>query len=162
MAIIHSPLDDEDRLTSAEVLHVALGDALALESTIRQLGFTLVGAQSRETQGMLTEILPRLRVVQDALASRCAAIDAPPDFRVVDTAVPSLQAGWLDVDKAVSHLIDAVAVCIIRIRDRIAAVQAADPVSAAVVSDALVFLEEVSWQLQAFSISWVSRGKHAR
>lgn len=162
MAIIHSPLDDEDRVTSAEILHIALADALALESTIRQLGFTLVGAQSRETQSMLTGILPKLRVVQDALASRCAAIDAPPDFRSGAAAVPTLEAGWLDVDKAMSQLIDAVAICVIRIRDRISDVQAADAVSASVVADALVFLEEVSWQLQAFSISWVSRGKHAR
>lgn len=162
MAIIHSPLDDDDRIVSAEVLQVALADALALESTIRQLGFTLVGAQSRETQGLLGGILPRLRAVQDSLASRSAAIDAPPDFRAGDSVVPTPEAGWLDVDKAVSQLIDAVAVCVIRIRDRMDAVQAADPVSASVVADALVFLEEVSWQLQAFSISWVSRGKHAR
>lgn len=162
MAIIHTPLEDGDRVTSAEVLRIALSDALALESSIRQLGFTLVGAQSRETQGMLADILPRLRVVQDSLASRCAAIDAPPAFRGTESAVPALEPGWLDVDTAVAQLIDAVAICVIRIRDRIADVQAADPVSAAVAADALVFLEEVSWQLQAFSISWVSRGKHAR
>lgn len=162
MVIIHSPLEDDDRVTSAEILHIALCDALALESTIRQLGYTLVGAQSRETQSMLAGLLPKLRAVQDSLASRCAAIDAPPDFRAGESAVPALDPGWLDVDKAVSQLIDAVAVCVIRIRDRIADVQAADAVSAAVVAGALQFLEEVSWQLQAFSISWVSRGKHAR
>jgi DNA-binding ferritin-like protein len=162
MAIIHTPLEDNDRATSAEVLRLGLSDALALENTIRQLGFTLVGAQSRETQGLLAGILPKLRTVQDSLASRCAAIDAPPSFRDTESAVPALAAGWLDVDTAVSQLIDAVAVCVIRIRDRMADVQSADPASASVIADALVFLEEVSWQLQAFSVSWVSRGKHAR
>lgn len=162
MPIIHSPLDDADRGTSAEALQVALSDALALENILRQLGFTLVGAQSRETQNLLSEMLPRLRRIQDSLASRCAAIDAPPTFGFADSAVPMPESGWVDVDSAMIGLIDAVAVCVIRSRDRMAAIQSADPVSAAVVADSLVFLEELSWQLQAFSISWVPRGKHAR
>lgn len=160
MPVIHSPLDDANRLAAADALRVLLADLLALERLGRQCAWSVLGTQSIELRRSLIATADAMRGLQDIIAARASAIDNPLGWLDTDTAVRGPAAGWIDSGTAVYSMINAASVCVIRARDRLNVVSTADPVTAAVLVDVLRTLEEHSFTWQAMGATWITRGQH--
>ena len=160
MPVIHSPLDDGARSVATAALRGTFVDICAYDVLLRQLRWSVVGAASLEVAQHARDAGPAVQHSADQLASRLAVLDNPPRWLPEGSPVRIPPPGWVEVDEAAQLLLDASSVCIMRARDRLSAVNESDPVSAAVLVDALRVLEEHAFRWQAASITWSVRGRH--
>lgn len=160
MPVIHSSLEDSKRAVAAQALASTFEDLCAYDLLIRQLRWSVVGASSLDVSRHAADAIPGVQDLQDALAARLAVLDSPPRWMPSSSPVRVPAAGWLEVSEAAEMLLNAASVCVMRARDRLSAVTTSDPVSAAVLVDALRLLEEHSYRWQAAGITWTARGRH--
>ncbi|GGZ45868.1 DNA starvation/stationary phase protection protein [Streptomyces subrutilus] len=155
MSVVKSALPDADLKTVGEALQGALVDLVDLALVAKQVHWNVVGPRFRSVHLQLDEVVTSARTHSDVVAERASALGIAPDGRASTvastTAITGVREGWVkDVD-AVRILVDALAVVITRMRERIGATETADPITQDLLIDLTGDLEKHHWMFQAES-----------
>ncbi|GAA2748464.1 DNA starvation/stationary phase protection protein [Kitasatospora cinereorecta] len=150
---IKSPLPDSDRKVVGEALQGALVDLVDLSLVAKQLHWNVVGPRFRSVHLQLDEVVALARLHADTVAERAAAIGVSPDGRAVTVAATSGIAtapeGSVSDSATVGALVAGLGAVITRMRGRIEATAAADPISQDILIGLTADLEKYSWMAQA-------------
>ncbi|MEU3059630.1 DNA starvation/stationary phase protection protein [Streptomyces subrutilus] len=155
MSVVKSALPDADLKTVGEALQGALVDLVDLALVAKQVHWNVVGPRFRSVHLQLDEVVTSARTHSDVVAERASALGIAPDGRASTvastTAITGVREGWVkDVD-AVRILVDALAVVITRMRERIGATETADPITQDLLIGLTGDLEKHHWMFQAES-----------
>ncbi|MFC0039005.1 Dps family protein [Actinomadura rayongensis] len=155
MAAIKSPLSESAQKVTGDALQGALVDLIDLSLYAKQAHWNLTGRNFKVVHEHLDEIVDLARQAQDDVAERAIAIGVNPDGRartVADrTEIPQLESGYLDDDKVVAAVTDALAQIIARFRERVAATDEPDPITQDLLIGITASLEKQHWMFQAQS-----------
>lgn len=160
MPVIHTPLPEAERTVAVTALHSLLADLCAYDFVVQQNRWSVVGTGAHDLSARLDDCVHTIHDAQTRVASRLCVLDAPGAWRPANSPIVAPGEGWCEVSNAVESLLHAASVCVMRARDRLAAVYAADPVTAAVLTDILGMLEQQAFQWQSAGATWTSRGLH--
>jgi len=153
MSVITSPLPEADRKVIAEALQGALVDLLDLSLTAKQAHWSLYGPRFRSIHLQLDEVVTGARAFSDTVAERAAALGITPDGRAATVAagsnVPVYPAGWVRDGEAVAALVEALALVIARMRERVTNTAEADPITQDLLISVTADLEKQHWMFQA-------------
>lgn len=153
MGTINSPLTDDARTVTGELLQASLFDLIDLSLLAKQAHWNLIGRHFRSLHLQLDEVTAMARTHSDTVAERAVAIGVNPDGRSATVAsrteVPQLPDGYLQDDKVVEAFTGIFASIIERFRDRLTAVAQADPVTENIFEEILHDLEKMYWMFQA-------------
>ena len=153
MYVVKSPLSDPDLKTVSEALQGALVDLLDLSLVAKQVHWNVVGPRFRSVHLQLDEVVDSARTHSDTVAERASALGVPPDGRAATVAAGSgigaVSDGWMKDTDAVRTLVDALGAVIVRMRERVEATAAADPVSQDIFIGVTADLEKHHWMFQA-------------
>ncbi|TDD83731.1 Dps family protein [Actinomadura rubrisoli] len=153
MAAIKSPLTEAAQKVTGDALQGALVDLIDLSLVAKQAHWNLTGRNFKVVHEHLDEIVDLARQGQDDVAERAVAIGVNPDGRVRTiadrTALPQLEAGYLDDDKVVAAVTDVLGQIIGRFRERVAATDEPDPVTQDLLIGITAELEKQHWMFQA-------------
>lgn len=153
MTVVKSPLSDSDREVTGNALQTALVDMLDLSLVAKQAHWNLIGPRFRSVHLQLDEVVATARAYSDTVAERAAAIGVSPDGRADTVAktsgLPDFSAGWVRDTDVVDSLVEALAVVISRMRERIAATEKPDPVTQDLFIGMAAELEKAAWMFQA-------------
>ncbi|WP_067973756.1 Dps family protein [Nocardiopsis trehalosi] len=153
MAKIHGPLSDDARTTTGEALQGAVVDLIDLSLLAKQAHWNVVGRTFRSVHLQLDELVDAARDHTDTLAERAVAVGVNPDGRsgkvAADTKIPQPDPGYLQDDKVIALITDALRGVVERFRERIAATEEADPVSQDLLIAASEDLEQQHWMFEA-------------
>jgi starvation-inducible DNA-binding protein len=107
---IRSPLDEQVRTATGDLLQDALVDLVDLSLTGKQAHWTVTGSRFRTLHLQLDEVVTAARGFADVIAERAAAIGVAPDARAAtvakDTGLPQSVDGWQRDDAVVTHFIE--------------------------------------------------------
>ncbi|WP_019634002.1 Dps family protein [Actinomadura atramentaria] len=155
MAAIKGPLSESAQKVTGQALQGALVDLVDLSLFAKQAHWNLTGRNFKVVHEHLDEIVDLARQSMDDVAERAIAIGVNPDGRARTVAdrseIPQLEAGYLEDDKVVAAVTDALAQIIARFRERIAATDEPDPVSQDLLIGISAELEKQHWMFQAQS-----------
>ncbi|MFJ4471543.1 Dps family protein [Streptomyces sp. NPDC089424] len=153
MYVVKSPLSDADLKTVAEALQGALVDLIDLALVAKQVHWNVVGPRFRSVHLQLDDVVTSARTHSDTVAERASALGVSPDGRASTVAVGSgiaaTAGGWIRDAEAVGVLVDALGAVIGRMRERVAATEAPDPVSQDLLIGITADLEKHHWMFQA-------------
>ncbi|WP_055585329.1 Dps family protein [Peterkaempfera griseoplana] len=153
MTVVKSPLSDSDREVTGNALQSALVDLLDLSLVAKQAHWNLIGPRFRSVHLQLDEVVATARTYSDTVAERAAAIGVSPDGRAGTVAktsgLPDFPAGWVRDSDVIDSLVEAFAVVIGRMRERIAATEQPDPVTQDLFIGIAAELEKEAWMFQA-------------
>ncbi|MFF4716319.1 Dps family protein [Streptomyces eurythermus] len=153
MYVVKSPLADADLKVVSEALQGALMDLVDLALTGKQIHWNIVGPRFRSIHLQLDEVVASARAHSDTVAERASALGVPPDGRAVTVAsgsgIKTAPAGWIKDTDAVSAMVDALGSVITRMRERVTATEAPDPVSQDLLIAITADLEKHHWMFQA-------------
>ncbi|MEU3415933.1 DNA starvation/stationary phase protection protein [Streptomyces sp. NPDC006658] len=153
MYVVKSPLADADLKTVAEALQGALVDLLDLSLTGKQIHWNVVGPRFRSVHLQLDEVVTSARAHSDTVAERASALGIPPDGRAATVAsgsgIKTAPAGWIKDTDAVAAMVDALGSVITRMRERMTATEAPDPVTQDLLIAITADLEKHHWMFQA-------------
>ncbi|MFI8294127.1 DNA starvation/stationary phase protection protein [Streptomyces sp. ms191] len=155
MSVVKSSLSDADLKTVGNALQGALVDLVDLSLVAKQVHWNVVGPRFRSVHLQLDEVVATARQHSDVVAERASAVGVNPDGRAASvasgSAIGDTPAGWIkDVD-AVKILVDALGAVIARMRERIEATDAPDPVTQDILIGLTADLEKHAWMFQAES-----------
>ncbi|MFI7104402.1 Dps family protein [Streptomyces sp. NPDC050161] len=155
MSVVKSTLSEADRSVVGDALQGALVDLVDLSLVAKQVHWNVVGPRFRSIHLQLDEVVTTARTHADTVAERAAAIGVTPDGRAITvaktTGIKEVPDGWIkDVD-AVSTLVAALSAVIGRMRQRIGATDAPDPVTQDILIGLTRDLEKHHWMFQAES-----------
>ncbi|GAA1373570.1 Dps family protein [Streptomyces beijiangensis] len=155
MSVVKSPLSEADLKVVGEALQGALVDLVDLSLVAKQIHWNVVGPRFRSVHLQLDEVVDTARLHSDTVAERASALGVTPDGRAATvaraSAIGDVPSGWVkDVD-AVRTLVEALAVVVERMRERIEATGDADPISQDVLIGLTADLEKHAWMFQAES-----------
>jgi starvation-inducible DNA-binding protein len=149
MSTVPSPLSDEARKATGEVLQRALVDLIGLSLTAKQAHWNLKGRHFRSIHLQLDEVVAIAREQADTVAERAAAIGVNPDGRARtvadDSEQTALDAGDLQDDKVVAAVTDLLGEIIARFREHIEATEETDLVTQDLLIAATGELEKQHW-----------------
>lgn len=152
---VTSPLSEADLEVVGEALQGALVDLVGLSLVAKQVHWNVVGPGFRSVHLQLDEVVATAREYTDTVAERASTLGVPPDGRPETVAQSSglekVPSGWIKDADAVSLLVSGLGTVIGRMRERIAATDAPDPVSQDVLIAATAELEKQHWMFQAAS-----------
>jgi starvation-inducible DNA-binding protein len=153
MYVVKSPLADADLKVVSEALQGALMDLVDLALTSKQIHWNIVGPRFRSIHLQLDEVVASARAHSDTVAERASALGVPPDGRATTVAsgsgIKTAPAGWIKDTDAVSAMVDALGSVITRMRERVTATEAPDPVSQDLLIAITADLEKHHWMFQA-------------
>ncbi|GAA5026503.1 DNA starvation/stationary phase protection protein [Streptomyces sp. NPDC005813] len=153
MYVVKSPLSDADLKTVADALQGALVDLVDLSLVAKQVHWNVVGPRFRSIHLQLDEVVDTARLHSDTVAERAATLGVPPDGRASTVATSSgidvTPEGWVRDTDAVKTLVDALDAVIARMRERVEATAAPDPVSQDIFIGITADLEKHHWMFQA-------------
>lgn len=153
MYAVKSPLPETDRIVVGEALQGALVDLVDLSLVAKQLHWNVVGPRFRSIHLQLDEVVALARLHADTVAERAAAIGVSPDGRartVAETSgITPPNGGRIADTDTVATLVDALGSTITRMRSRIEATAAPDPVSQDILIGLTADLEKYAWMAQA-------------
>ncbi|MET9622117.1 MULTISPECIES: DNA starvation/stationary phase protection protein [unclassified Streptomyces] len=155
MSVVKSSLSETDLKTVGDALQGALVDLVDLSLVAKQVHWNVVGPRFRSVHLQLDEVVATARQHSDVVAERASAVGVNPDGRAASvasgSAIADTPAGWIkDVD-AVKILVDALVAVIARMRERIEATDAPDPVTQDILIGLTADLEKHAWMFQAES-----------
>ncbi|MDH6123933.1 DNA starvation/stationary phase protection protein [Kitasatospora sp. GP82] len=154
---IKSPLPDADRKVVGEALQGALVDLIDLSLMAKQLHWNVVGPRFRSVHLQLDEVVGLARRHADTVAERAAAVGFSPDGRArtvsASSGIAAAPEGAVTDSATVGTLVAALGAVITRMRERIAATAAPDPVSQDILIGLTADLEKYSWMAQAENTS---------
>lgn len=149
MSKVNSPLSDDARKATGEVLQRALVDLIDLGLTAKQAHWNVTGRHFRSIHLQLDEVVAIAREHADVMAERAAAIGVNPDGRVrtvADTTeLHPLETGDLQDDKVVATVTDLLGEMIQRFRRHIAVTDDTDLVTQDLLIAAAQELEKQHW-----------------
>ncbi len=160
MPIIHTPLPENERTVAVAALQALLVDLCAYDFVVQQNRWSVVGTGAHDLSVRLDDCRHEIHQAQQRVAGRLCVLDAPGAWRPASSPIATPVEGWCEVTTAVESLLHAASVCVMRVRDRLSAVFAADPVTASVVTEILGMLEFQAFQWQSAGATWTSRGMH--
>ncbi|WP_433546381.1 Dps family protein [Streptomyces sp. CA-294286] len=150
---IEGTLPEASRRTVGDALQGALVDLIDLSLLAKQAHWTIVGPRFRSVHLQLDEIVDTARTYADTVAERASAIGVAPDGRATtvgkQTQLPQPPSGWLADGDVVALLVEALGGVILRMRERIDATDAPDPVSQDLLIALTAELEKQRWMFQA-------------
>ena len=153
MAKIHGPLSDDARKTTGQALQAAVVDLIDLSLVAKQTHWNVVGRNFRSVHLQLDELVDAARSHTDTLAERAVAIGVTPDGRsakvAADTRLPQPDRGYIQDDKVVALVTDALSGTVQRFREHVDATSEADPVSQDLLIAASEDLEQQHWMFEA-------------
>ncbi|GAA3754992.1 starvation-inducible DNA-binding protein [Spinactinospora alkalitolerans] len=153
MTKIHSPLPDDARKATGEALQGAVVDLIDLSLVGKQAHWNVVGRTFRSIHLQLDELVDAARKHTDVLAERAISIGVNPDGRstkvAADTKIGQPEPGYLQEDKVIALIVDALGVVVKRFRDRVEATEKPDPVTQDLLIAASQDLEEQHWMFEA-------------
>ena len=160
MPVIHTPLPEAERALAVTALQALLADLCAYDFVVQQNRWSVVGTGAHDLSVRLDDCIDIVHGAQRRVASRLCVLDAPGAWRPSNSPISVPAEGWCEVSSAVESLLHAGTVCVMRTRDRLGAIFAADPVTAALLTDILGMLEHQAFQWQSAGATWTSRGLH--
>lgn len=150
---IRTTLGPAEQERVGTVLQPVLVDLVDLSLSAKQAHWTVVGPEFRSVHLQLDEIVDSTRTAVDQVAERLAIVGLVPDGRsstvATTTEVPSLDKDWLEVERTVTAVADAVQAVAVRARGAITQLDGADPVTEDLLIGVLTQLEEHLWMLNA-------------
>ncbi|MQS05839.1 Dps family protein [Streptomyces alkaliphilus] len=153
MYAVKSTLPDEALKVVGETLQGALVDLVDLSLVAKQTHWNVVGPRFRTVHLQLDEVVATARTYSDTVAERAAALGITPDGRASTvaktTGIAATPEGWQKDTDAVAHLVDALASVVTRMRERMASVGKADPVTEDLFIQITADLEKHHWMFQA-------------
>ncbi|MEU4897730.1 DNA starvation/stationary phase protection protein [Streptomyces sp. NPDC044780] len=153
MTVVRSPLSEENLKVVGDALQGALVDLVDLHLVGKQIHWTVVGPRFRTIHLQLDEVVATAREHADTVAERASALGLPPDARAqtvaATSAVDAVKDGWTDDTQAIRTLVDALGAVIARMRERIDATDAPDPVTQDILIEVTRDLEKHHWMFQA-------------
>ncbi|MGA5039060.1 Dps family protein [Streptomyces capoamus] len=153
MYVVKSPLADTDLKTVSEALQSAVVDLVDLALVAKQIHWNIVGPRFRSVHLQLDEVVDSARTHMDTVAERASALGIPPDGRAGTVAsgsgIKTTPAGWIKDTDAVGAMVDALGAVITRMRDRVEATGAPDPVTQDIFIGITADLEKHHWMFQA-------------
>ncbi|MCH7232947.1 DNA starvation/stationary phase protection protein [Glycomyces sp. L485] len=153
MSTVRSSLSDENRDIAAVALQGSLVDLIDLSLTGKQAHWNVYGRNFRSLHLQLDEIVVSARNAADTVAERAIAIGVSADGRAATVAanssVPKIPSGQIADTEAIALFIEAYTSIISNMRERIDAVESADPVTQDLLIGITAELEKQSWMFQA-------------
>ncbi|MDA0563951.1 DNA starvation/stationary phase protection protein [Streptomonospora sp. S1-112] len=153
MQKIHGPLDTDARKATGEALQGAVVDLIDLSLLAKQAHWNVIGRSFRSVHLQLDELVEVARNHTDVLAERAVAIGVNPDGRstkvAADTQISQPDPGYLQDDKVIAVITDALSGVVQRFRERIAATEEPDPVTQDQLIAAAEDLEQQHWMFEA-------------
>jgi len=153
MTVLKSTLSDEARKIVGDALQGTLVDLLDLSLVAKQVHWNIVGPRFRSIHLQLDEVVSTARSYADTVAERASAIGVSADGRAETVAKTSglktVKDGWINDKDVVDTMITALTSVIIRVRERIAATDAPDPVTQDILLDVCADLEKHAWMFKA-------------
>ncbi|MFF4956573.1 Dps family protein [Streptomyces sp. NPDC001222] len=153
MYVVKSPLSDPDVKIVSEALQGALVDLLDLSLVAKQVHWNVIGPRFRSIHLQLDEVVDSARLHSDTVAERSSALGVPPDGRAATVAqgsgIGAVPQGWVKDTDAVGTLVSALGAVIARMRERVQATAAPDPVSQDIFIGITADLEKHHWMFQA-------------
>ena len=153
MYVVKSPLSDTDLKTVSGALQGALVDLVDLSLLAKQVHWNVIGPRFRSIHLQLDEVVATARRHSDTVAERSSALGVPPDGRAATVAqgsgIDSGPQGWVKDTDAVGTLVSALGAVIGRMRERVEATAAPDPVSQDIFIGITADLEKHHWMFQA-------------
>lgn len=123
MSTVKSPLSEEARRATGNVLQDSLVDLVDLHLLAKQAHWNLIGRNFRSIHLQLDEVVDLARAHADEVAERAVAIGVNPDGRArtvaEHTRLHQLDAGFLEEDKVIVAITDILAEMSRRFRERI-------------------------------------------
>ena len=149
MSKVKSPLSDDARKTTGEVLQRALVDLIDLGLNAKQAHWNLTGRHFRSIHLQLDEVVALAREHADVMAERAVAIGVSPDGRARTVAGTTEQTavdgGDLQDDKVVAAMTDLLGEIVRRFREHIEVTDDTDLVTQDLLIAATTALEEQHW-----------------
>jgi len=153
MPKIHGPLGDSARKSTGEALQGSVVDLIDLSLLGKQCHWNVIGRAFRSVHLQLDELVDVARKHTDELAERAVAIGVNPDGRSVkvsaDTSLSQPDPGYLQDDKVIAVVTDALGGVVSRFRERISSTEDTDPVSQDMLIAAAEDLEQQHWMFEA-------------
>ena len=153
MYVVKSPLSDTDLKIVSEALQGALVDLVDLSLVAKQVHWNVIGPRFRSIHLQLDEVVDSARLHSDTVAERASALGVPPDGRAATVAqgsgIGAVPQGWVKDTDAVGTLVSALGAVIARMRERVQATAAPDPVSQDIFIGITADLEKHHWMSQA-------------
>ncbi|MDT0462064.1 Dps family protein [Streptomyces gibsoniae] len=153
MYVVKSPLSDTDLKIVSEALQGALVDLVDLSLVAKQVHWNVIGPRFRSIHLQLDEVVDSARLHSDTVAERASALGVPPDGRAATVAqgsgIGAVPQGWVKDTDAVGTLVSALGAVIARMRERVLATAAPDPVSQDIFIGITADLEKHHWMFQA-------------
>ncbi|MCX2967427.1 DNA starvation/stationary phase protection protein [Streptomyces sp. TRM70308] len=153
MYAVKSTLPEQDLKVVGEALQGALVDLVDLSLVAKQIHWTVVGSRFRTVHLQLDDVVDTARQYSDTVAERASAVGLAPDGRVGTVAEGSgirhVVDGWQQDADAVATMTDALGTVVGRMRERMAAVGKADPVTEDIFISLTGELEKHHWMFQA-------------
>jgi starvation-inducible DNA-binding protein len=153
MYAVKSPLSEAAQKTVSEALQGALVDLIDLSLVAKQVHWNVVGPRFRSVHLQLDEVVDTARTHSDTVAERASALGVPPDGRAATVAggsgISVVANGWVKDTDAVRALVAALGAVITRMRERVTATGAADPVTQDIFVGITADLEKHHWMFQA-------------
>jgi starvation-inducible DNA-binding protein len=155
MSVVKSSLSEENLKLVGEALQGALVDLVDLALVAKQVHWNIVGPRFRSVHLQLDDVVTTARQHSDTVAERASAVGVTPDGRAgtvaAQSAIDTVPNGWIKDEDAVRVLVDALGAVITRMRERVEATDAPDPVTQDVLIQVTADLEKHAWMFQAES-----------
>jgi starvation-inducible DNA-binding protein len=153
MTAVKSTLPDEARTIVGDALQGTLADLLDLSLVAKQVHWNIVGPRFRSVHLQLDEVVSTARSYADTVAERASALGVSPDGRAETIAKTSgletVADGWINDKDVVDVMASGLNAVVVRVRERIRATDAPDPVTQDILIDLCADLEKHHWMFQA-------------
>ncbi|MER5968718.1 DNA starvation/stationary phase protection protein [Streptomyces sp. NPDC002055] len=153
MAVVKSPLSEQDLKVVGDALQGGLVDLVDLSLVAKQVHWNVVGPRFRSVHLQLDEVVATARQHADTVAERAAALGVSPDGRsdtvAKSSGIATIADGWIKDVEAVRTLVAALGAVITRMRERIESTEKPDPVSQDIFIGLTADLEKHYWMFQA-------------
>jgi starvation-inducible DNA-binding protein len=150
---IRSPLSPDDTKITGEALQASLVELVDLSLLAKQAHWNVVGPLFKTVHEHLDEVVATARQYADEVAERAVAIGVNPDGNAATVAaespLASLPPAWVTTQDAVAAVVDALDTLSARLRDRVVAVEEADPISQDLLIEVTDAIEQHRWMFSA-------------
>lgn len=157
MTVVKSTIPDSAIQVTGEALQSTLVDLLGLSLIGKQAHWNIVGPRFRSIHLQLDEVVAAAREFADTVAERAAALGVPPDGRPETIAsaftLPGPKDGWVRDGDVVEVMVESLEAAISRLRERIEATAAPDPVTQDLLITITAELEKQRWMFAAENVS---------
>lgn len=148
-----SLLSPDDTKITGEALQASLVELIGLALLAKQSHWNVVGPLFKTVHEHLDEVVDTARQYSDEVAERAVAIGVNPDGNAgtvaAESPLPSLAPGWVSTQDTVAAVLDALDTISARLRERVVAVEEADPITQDLLIEVTDAIEQHRWMFSA-------------